>query len=97
MQRRVLLVRPDAPMRMENTEPLSPGLPRLTGARLGVLDNGKGNADVLLELLVDALRARYGIVPVIARRKLYPTGPAPDDAIDALAAEAECVVTAIGD
>ena len=69
----------------------------MMGAKLGVLDNGKANADVLLEIVVGSLRARYGIVPVIARRKLYPTGPAPDEAIDALAAEAECVVTAIGD
>ena len=69
----------------------------MRGARLGVLDNGKGNADVLLERVVGALRGRYGIVPVITRRKLYPTAPAADEIIDALAAEAECVVTAIGD
>jgi hypothetical protein len=76
---------------------LSARLARLHGARLGILDNGKANADVLLDALADELRARFGLGSVVARRKLYPTYPAPKDLLAELARETDCVVTAIGD
>jgi len=76
---------------------LSARLPRLHGARLGILDNGKANADVLLGALADELRSRFGLGSVVARRKLYPTYPAPKELLVELARETDCIVTAIGD
>ncbi len=39
----------------------APRLPSLAGTRLGIIDDSKRNADVLLEELVDLLRTRYEI------------------------------------
>jgi hypothetical protein len=94
---RVVLIRPDAPMRTETATRLGPHLARVNAARLGILDNAKANADALLDVLVDELRSRYGLELAIARRKAYPTYPAPKELIDELARVADCVVTAIGD
>ena len=96
-RRRVVLVRPDAPMPGRSARSLSARVARLHGARLGILDNGKANADVLLGVLADELRARFGVRLVVARRKLYPTYAAPKELLSELARETDCVVTAIAD
>ncbi|HXJ81562.1 MAG TPA: hypothetical protein VMS64_23130 [Candidatus Methylomirabilis sp.] len=95
--RSVVLIRPDAPMQAGSARELSARLARLDGARLGILDNGKANADVLLGVAADELRSRFGLRSVTARRKTYPTYPAPKELLDELAREVDCVVTAIGD
>ncbi len=95
--RRVVLVRPDAPAHAGSTQTLSPGLAGLRAATLGVLDNSKANADVLLAYLVETLRSRHALAATVVRRKQYPTNPAPARLIEELARKSDCVVTAIGD
>ena len=67
------------------------------GLRLGVLDNSKGNADHLLRLLADGLRAKFPIKSVLSLRKLNPSTGAPADILNQLAEEADLVVSAMAD
>ena len=85
------------------TEPLiapfdgAPRLPTLAGARLGIIDDSKRNADVLLEELAETLRTRYEIAGVQWHRKPSASRPADPAAIAALAKDCDAVVIAIGD
>ena len=85
------------------TEPITPPfdgaprLPTLAGARLGIIDDSKRNADVLLEELAETLRTRYEIAGVQWHRKPSASRPADPAAIAALATDCDAVVIAIGD
>lgn len=48
---------------------LAPRPAALSGKVLGLLDNTKEQADVILHTLADALRERYGVAGVVFRRK----------------------------
>ena len=76
------------------------GAPRLTtlaGARLGIIDDSKRNADVLLQELVEGLRTRYEIGEVRWHRKPSASRPADPAAMQELARHSDAVVIAIGD
>ncbi len=75
----------------------APRLPSLAGAKLGIIDDSKRNADVLLEELVEVLRNRYEISDVKWHRK--PSAPKPADpaAIRELAESCDAVIVAVGD
>ena len=75
----------------------APRLPTLAGTRLGVIDDSKRNADVLLEELVEVLRTRYEISGVRWHRKPSASRPAGPDAIKELAENCDAVIIAIGD
>lgn len=68
-----------------------------TGIRLGVLDNGKANADHLLSLLVEGLRAVLPVSSVLSLRKHSAAAGAEDVILDQLASEADVVVSAMAD
>ena len=72
-------------------------LPTMAGARLGIIDDSKRNADVLLEELAEVLRTRYEISGVQWHRKPSASRPADPAAIAALATDCDAVVIAIGD
>jgi hypothetical protein len=69
----------------------------LTGARVGLLENGKQNARRLLEDVADVLRDRYGAGEVTLRRKENFAQPAAPGLVDELSAEADVVVIGVGD
>ena len=78
----------------------APRLPSLAGTRLGIIDDSKRNADVLLEELVDlpsSPRTRYEISDVKWHRKPSASRPADPKAIQDLARECDSVIVAIGD
>jgi hypothetical protein len=85
------------------TEPLiapfngAPRLPALAGTRLGLIDDSKRNADVLLEELAGILRTRYEISEVKWHRKPSASRPADPAAIRELAEHCDSVIIAIGD
>jgi hypothetical protein len=85
------------------TEPMvapfngAPRLPALAGTRLGIIDDSKRNADVLLEELAEILRTRYEISDVKWRRKPSASRPADPAAIRELAEHCDSVIIAIGD
>ena len=76
------------------------GLPRFTDLRgkvLGLLDNSKPNADKLAERFAQLLKEKYGVTNVITRRKLTAQQGAPKQYLDDLAAQADIVLSGLGD
>jgi hypothetical protein len=75
-------------------------LPRfavLSGKTIGLLDNSKPNADKLEERFAELLRERLGVAKVIARRKITAQAGAPKEFLDELAAQADFVLSGLGD
>jgi hypothetical protein len=98
MNRKVTLVTPDAP------PPKPAAAPEVTrrkldpkGIRLGVLDNSKGNADHLLAMIVEGVRAEIPVKSVVSLRKPHVTFPATKEVLDQLDAEADVVISAMAD
>jgi hypothetical protein len=65
--------------------------------RLGVLDNSKGNADHLLKMIVEGVRAQVPLASVAFARKPYVSMAAPPETLDRLALEADVVISAMAD
>lgn len=77
-----------------------PPLPRLAGLDgkiVGFLDNGKPNGDTLQYRLEELLKESYEIAGVVRRRKVSAQEGAPADYLNELAAEADFVISGIGD
>ena len=74
---------------------LAPPPAVLAGSRIGILDNSKPNAGLLLGRLADRLAARTGATVSVVERKNGAL-PAPDDTLARLA-EAEVVLTGSAD
>ncbi len=72
-------------------------LPSLAGSRLGIIDDSKRNADVLLEELAEVLRLRYEIAEVRWHRKPSASRPADAAALKDLAEHCDAVIIAVGD
>jgi hypothetical protein len=64
--------------------------------RLGLLDNTKDNAGLLLALVGERVRQAYG-AQLLTVRKGNATLPAAPALLDQLAREADCVLTAMAD
>ena len=75
----------------------APRLASLAGTRVGLIDDSKRNADVLLEELADILRTRYEISGVKWHRKPSASRPADPEALKERVEECDSVVVAIGD
>jgi predicted GTPase len=69
----------------------------LEGKRVVLLNNCKRNAKELLEYVAEELARSYPRLEVIPADKPNFTRPAPPEQLDDLAAEADVVITAIGD
>lgn len=67
------------------------------GIRLGILDNSKGNADHLLQFIVDGVKAQMKVASVVALRKPSPSIPAEKAVLDELTEKADCVISAMAD
>jgi hypothetical protein len=75
-------------------------LARLTDLRgkvIGLLDNSKPNADKLGERFEQLLRDRFGVSGVVKRRKITAQEGAPKQVLDELAAQADFVISGLGD
>jgi hypothetical protein len=75
-------------------------LPRfvdLRGKTIGLLDNSKPNADQVGERFAELLKERFGVGKVVARRKITAQAGAPKEYLDELAAEADFVLSGLGD
>ena len=69
----------------------------LDGVRLGLLGNSKLNADAVLQAIGDLLQERYQLKSVFARSKPSFGKPAPDDIVAEMVANADVVLTGVGD
>jgi hypothetical protein len=96
MTKRETFVIPVAPEREHAADSTASARPR--GAiRLGVLDNGKSNADHLLSMLVERLKTQVPVSAVVSLRKASAAAGAPREILDRLGAEADFVVSAMAD
>ena len=68
----------------------------LAGKVLGLLDNTKEQGTLILETLGEALRERYGVARVVLLAKEHYSKPALDSLIDAMAAEVDIAIAAVG-
>ncbi len=75
----------------------APALDSLDGLTIGLLSNGKLNADVLLEETAAILQTRFGgnVLPMAA--KATAGAPAPADTLKKLSLECDYLITASGD
>lgn len=69
----------------------------LRGKVVGLLDNSKPNGDKLAERFAELLKEKYGVARVISRRKLTAQQGAPKEYLDELAAQADFVLSGLGD
>lgn len=63
---------------------------------IGMLDNTKEQADVILKTIADVLVERYGAVRVVTLSKEHYTKTAAASLIDEMANQADIVVSALG-
>jgi hypothetical protein len=68
----------------------------LAGKVVGMIDNTKEQADVILATLAEELRARYGVKDVIIERKEAFSKPATAAQIDSLAKRVHVAAAAVG-
>jgi hypothetical protein len=68
----------------------------LAGKVLGLLDNTKEQADLILQSVGEALRSRYGVSRIVMRRKEHYSKPATDALLDEMAREVDVAVAAVG-
>ncbi len=68
----------------------------LAGKVVGLLDNTKEQADIILETIGAALRERYGVSRIVVRRKEHYSKPAPDSLIAEMAQEVQIAIAAVG-
>jgi hypothetical protein len=76
---------------------LAPRVPALDGKVLGLLANGKVNADRLLQMVREGIQSRYRLRDVVTLTKASATRVAGPEVLEALGRRCDAVVTAIGD
>jgi hypothetical protein len=73
---------------------------RATGSgafTVALLDNTKANAEALLGMLAERVKAELPLATIKRWRKQGPANGAPSDMLDEIAAEADFFLTAMGD
>ena len=63
---------------------------------VGMIDNTKEQANVILQTMADALREKYGVARVVMRSKEHYTKIARAELNDEMANEVDLVVSALG-
>jgi hypothetical protein len=82
------------------TSPRTPGLAVLTGLRIGVLDNGKPNARLVMVRAAEQIAGRTGARVALVTDKgpnHNAATPCSDEILDRLAKEVDLVITGSAD
>ena len=69
----------------------------LDGKTIGLLDNGKPNANRVLDAIAELLQERYQVKEIIRLRKNNVSAPAPQAIMEELAEKADVVIVGVGD
>ncbi len=75
----------------------APKLARLDGARIGILENGKLNAEEMLNEVAELFVQRHGCTVVKLVSKKNASAPAPANALTQVAPEVDFLITGLGD
>jgi hypothetical protein len=76
---------------------LAPRVQSLNGLRLGLLDNTKANAAVVLETVAAQLRAQHHVGEVSTYTKSYFGTPVEEDRAQEIAQSCDAVIAGVGD
>ena len=76
---------------------LAPRVRELEGIRLGLLDNAKANAALVLETLAAQLRAQHHVGEVTRYTKSYFGTPVEEDRAQEIAQSCDAVIAGVGD
>ena len=68
----------------------------LAGKVVGLLDNTKEQADIILAAVGEDLRRRYGVAAVVVRRKEFFSKPAKPELLDEMANKVQVAIAAVG-
>ncbi len=68
----------------------------LAGKVVGLLDNTKEQADIILAAVGEDLRKRYGVADVIIQRKEFFSKPAKPELLDDMAKKVQVAIAAVG-
>jgi hypothetical protein len=82
---------------LERAVTLAPRPASPQGLRLGLVDNTKFNSDTLLRKLADRLALRHRMTVTVTNRKRSPSHEIDEAGIAALRAQADLVISGIGD
>ena len=75
---------------------LAPRPTDLSGKVVGLLDNTKEQADIILQTVGEALCERYGVETLIIRRKEHYSKPAAAEMIDEMAGMVDVAIAGLG-
>ncbi len=92
----ITILNPTSPPVPVNAK-MAPAPKSLNGLRVGLLDNHKTNATLLLDEVYEQLSHRYEFASVMRRSKPDVSRPCPEETVRELAASVDLVITAIGD
>ena len=76
--------------------PPAPRPTSLSGKVIGLIDNTKEQADIILQTIGEALCERYGGESVIVRRKEHYSKPAAEELIGDMAKQVDIAVAGLG-
>ena len=75
----------------------APALPNLDGLRIGILENGKLNAEELLNEVATLFVQRDGCTISTLAHKSNASAPAPSNTLTKVAQEVDFLITGLGD
>ena len=75
----------------------APALAKLDGARIGILENGKLNAEEMLNDVAALFVKRHGCTVVKLASKKNASAPAPSSTLTTVAQEVDFLITSLGD
>lgn len=78
-------------------KPLARRPPDLRGKRIGILDNTKPNADLLMLHIAEALRQQHHALEVLHRRKAHAAIGATEALLEEMASRCDVVLLGSGD
>jgi hypothetical protein len=82
---------------MDRAALLTPRVRDLAGLRIGLLDNGKPNAALVLRTLAEQLRSQNHLGEVATFTKSYFGTPVDEDRAKEIAQSCEAVIAGVGD
>jgi hypothetical protein len=75
----------------------APALPNLEGKTIGILENGKLNAEAMLREIALLFEDRHACTVAEIYSKSNPSAPAPAATLKTVAQEVDFVITGLGD
>ena len=75
----------------------APALAAIDGMRIGILENGKLNAEEMLNEVAQLFVQRHGCTVVKLASKKNASAPAPADTLSRVAPEVDFLITGLGD